>query len=461
MVMNQLRNKVIPLLNSNQYSFPGKGCPVAIVSVLDELNYQVSQGIAVLLVLWDFSNAFCTFFHDVAIDIARKFNFSDRLMELFIQFLEQTSSTIKISDSGGYYLSDQIKTGRGGQQGQIGTDFVFAMLNDGIQPKSFFGEFIRRMKYVDDFQDIMACSRTDLLFKSVIRNSERIYSQSTSLGFKINEIKLKMLAFHIPESEVNPAFKYVPGTSLLVKQEADLSDEDLAILPPLLGLGFDKNSDNRSKLKVCADKGANNCLSRLKSCYPIVLTSRKVERNSLKRINTATAMVWSSCYDIGPIYCYVSKNKFAEIEVSIRKLIRLAGLDQLTPRDVVYKLSTTLSPEDMATKQIIQLGLKMVNKEELGKNRNLIKAKIGDDLKPFWNNFSHMFNALPQASRDYIFKNLDPLDKAKMNGIKEHLKTHFQKKLLPTGVIKETQKWALLKKFRYSKAKVELSLIHI
>ena len=113
------------------------------------------------------------------------------------------------------------------------------MLNDGIEPKSFFGEFIRRMKYVDDFQDIMACSRTDLLFKSVIRNSERIYSQSTSLGFKINEIKLKMLAFHIPESEVNPAFKYVPGTNLLVKQEADLSDEDLAKLPPLLGLGFD------------------------------------------------------------------------------------------------------------------------------------------------------------------------------------------------------------------------------
>jgi hypothetical protein len=332
---DQLRNQLIPFLNNNQYSFPGKGCPVAIVTVLDELNFHVSQMRPTLLVLWDFSNAFCTFLHDVAIDIAKKLNFSDRLLEIFKDFLKQTTSIIKMADGGGFYLSDKSCTERGGQQGQIFIDFVFAMLNDGIQPKSFFGEFVRRIKYVDDFQDIMSCLRIDTLFASVKKNEELIYGQSTSLGLKINESKLKMLAFHIPESEVDPAFKYFPGTDLLVKSDADLSDTDLGKLPPLLGLGFGKNPNTRSNLKVCADKAADNCLSRLRSCFPIVMTSRKVERNALNRINTATALVWRDCYDIGMIYCFVSENKFTEIQIAIRKLIKLAGLDQFTPRDVV------------------------------------------------------------------------------------------------------------------------------
>ena len=271
---DQLREKLIPHMNKNQYSFPGKGCQVAIVTILDQLNSLATQGIPTFLVLWDYSNAFCTFLHDVAEKIAQRYNLSDNTLRLFTQFLDQTTSIIKISDGGGYYFSDKLKTGRGGQQGQIGTDFVFAMLNDNIQPKSYFGEHVQRIKYVDDFQDIMACEDPGKLFQSIILNDDLIRKQSKSIAFKLNAIKLKMLAFHIPESAVHPDFKYVPGTDLIVKKEVDLSDPDTSRLPSLLGLGFGKNPNTRSNLKVWAGKAADNCLARLSGCIPTIIASR-------------------------------------------------------------------------------------------------------------------------------------------------------------------------------------------
>ena len=462
---DQLRDKLIPYLNKNQFSFPGKGSQLAIVTVLDELNRLAVEGLPTFLVLWDYSNAFCTFLHEMALKIAKEFNLSEKTLCLFEQFLKQTTSTIKISDSGGFYFSDPSDTGRGGQQGQIGTDFVFALLNDGIQPMSFFGEFVRRIKYVDDFQDIMAHWNISELFESLLKNDELIRNQSASLAFKINGIKLKILAFHIPESEIHPAFKIVPGTDLLVRSEVDLTDaktlKEAATLPPLLGLGFSKNPNKRSELKVWAMEGADNCLSRLNGCFPITAASRKVERNLINRLNVASSMIWSCCYDIGLIYCYVPTSKFNEISVRIRKLAKSAGLDQTTPREVVYKLTTSLSPELMAIKQIIQLGLKMANMEDLEKNRYLIKPKNTDNQRPFWKVFCLEFNRLPLTSRSFIVNNYDPLTKAKVQLIKNHLKGFYIKKQNNFGKLsKKSDIFRLAKKHAYSRAKVETRIFH-
>ena len=97
----------------------------------------------------------------------------------------------------------------------------------------------------------------------------------------------------------------------------------------------------------------------------------------------------------------------------------------------------------------------MENKEELGKNRFQVRLKNDDELRPFRSAFAKAFNNLPQKSRSFIYEKLDPLDKGNMDSIKEHLKTHFQNDLSPNGQMSDTKKWALLKKYRYSRAKVE------
>ena len=100
------------------YAFSGKGTLAAVVKTLDELNFQASNKKCILLALWDFSNAFCTFIHDAAITIARKMNFSKKLLDLFILYLDQTTSIIKMSDKNGYQNSATLSTNRGLSQGQ-------------------------------------------------------------------------------------------------------------------------------------------------------------------------------------------------------------------------------------------------------------------------------------------------------------------------------------------------------
>ena len=60
--IDQIKEKMIPFLNDNQYSFPGKGTPVALTKLLDKLNILASQKKIIALAMWDFSNAFCTFY---------------------------------------------------------------------------------------------------------------------------------------------------------------------------------------------------------------------------------------------------------------------------------------------------------------------------------------------------------------------------------------------------------------
>ena len=168
-------------------------------------------------------------------------------------------------------------------------------------------------------------------------------------------------------------------------------------------------------------------------------------------------MIWSCCYDIGLIYCFVPKTKFNEISIKIRKVVKQAGLDQLTPKDVIYKVSTRFPPEIMATKQILQLGLKMANFEELGENRFLMKPKPGDSSKPFWSTFCHEFNALPSENRKYIHENYTKDDPGSVNKVKNHLKVFFMKREKTN--LKKPEILKLVKKFKYSRAKVDSRIL--
>ena len=165
--VEQLRNQVLGLMNDNQYASPGKGGPMAIVQTLDFAAMSAAQSKKTAIIFWDFSNAFCTTIHSLTESIASKYNLSDRMMELLGQFLKQTLSTIKMSDKNGIYFSDEIDVVRGNPQGQIGSDFIFAMINDGMSPEVILDEIIKRTKYVDDFTDTIVADLASTVFKSL------------------------------------------------------------------------------------------------------------------------------------------------------------------------------------------------------------------------------------------------------------------------------------------------------
>ena len=113
-------------------------------------------------------------------DIVSKYNLSDRLAKLLRQFLEQSFSSIKMADDGGFYISDVIDTVRGSPQGQIGSDFVFALINDGIDPEQVYDEIIMRTKYVDDFTDVLGAFSISTLISSYIHNENKLKAEATS-----------------------------------------------------------------------------------------------------------------------------------------------------------------------------------------------------------------------------------------------------------------------------------------
>ena len=150
------------------------------VKVLDEACQLAASGKKVLIAFWDFSNAFCTTLHRITMEIAKKYKLSDRMIKLLAEFLEQSTSIIKMADSGGFYLSDPITTNRGGQQGQIGSDFIFSLINDGINPEQIFDEIILRTKYVDDFTDVYAHDSAKTVFRSLRHKEELLMAQTTT-----------------------------------------------------------------------------------------------------------------------------------------------------------------------------------------------------------------------------------------------------------------------------------------
>ena len=111
--------------------------------------------------------------------------------------------------------------------------------------------------------------------------------------------------------------------------------------------------------KLSLEKAAENLIQRLNRACPVLVGLRKVVRSLEERLDSASKLVHSALYDLGIIYVYASDRMFTNICICIRKVIRLAGLDSQTPREIVYALSIKLTPEQIAHKQIFQMGLKI------------------------------------------------------------------------------------------------------
>ena len=423
--VDQLRSQVLRVMKDNQYAFPGKGGPMAIVKTLDDASQYSAESKRVLILFWDFSNAFCTTIHGLTIKIAEKYNLSGRMIGLLTQFLEQSFAAIKMSDKDGFYISNEIHTGRGSPQGQIGSDFSFAMINDGIDPVPILDEIINRTKYVDDFTDVMSAFLADTLFRSYRHQETIIKPMASSVGLKLNESKTLIVPMNFCVDELDFTFKkrYRKNAKLLEFELAinDPRTKDFPNLEKACSLAepltLCREPGKRKYTPKCAtingDPAASNLISRLNENIRTICTLRKHERDISKKVKAATALVWASCYDIGMVNVYCSDKKWSEICVGIRKVIKAAGIDHMTDPKILYRVSMGYDPRLMARKQIIQLGLKFLDSDTVRGNNYLIPTQPGVENRPFETRFRSEFSLLPLVTRKSAIDNLDVLNKKK------------------------------------------------
>ena len=272
--VDQLRRALLPKLGKNQYSFPGKGSPMAIVAILDSFSMQQKMKKKAVLAIYDFSNAYCTIVHKVTMQIAARFNLSSRTLELLKQFLGQTFSTIKMSDKDGFYQSTEINTVDGMQQGQIGSGFIFALVNDNIDPIEVLEAVIERIKYVDDFNDIISSEHIKSIVESIQKNIRHLLRSATSVGLKLNDSKTKFLFLNMQEEEVKQvlAIFYPPD-----KIETAYSDV-LKYTHRLLGFEFGVEHN-----KISVAPAVDNLVSRLNG-YCRIISSMRKHGSSLKKL---------------------------------------------------------------------------------------------------------------------------------------------------------------------------------
>ena len=170
--------------------------------------------------------------------------------------------------------------------------------------------------------------------------------------------------------------------------------------------------------------------NRKKTCYSI-----------FKRLRIATDLVYSRLGYLGLAFTYCKAKKWNSIEVAIKKVIKASGLDRLIHDETLYQISTRLSPKLMAVKQVLQLGLKIVDCEQI-KNTRLCKLRLKLDKgtrSPFMSLFEKEFNNLGlDLRKELVDENLNiSKDQKKRNErIKCLLKKHFLKISEPHGRLK-------------------------
>ena len=253
---------------------------------------------------------------------------------------------------------------------------------------------------------------------------------------------------NIPPSEVPPNYRSRDGHKILVESETILGFEFEFV-------NFHKNESISKPRKsyISGNKAADNLISRLNDSVRTMCSLRKVSNNISRKVEAATLLVYSNCYDLGLIYAYADSHHFGRICVGIRKVLKCAGLDHMTSSESLYRASLKISPDLMAKKQIIQLGIKFLDPEQVRANRFRIARKPHDELRPFWNIFFREFNWLPLNSRKFIINNLFPCEKSYMIKIKDHLKSYFQKIYNPNGLMSDNKRSTFLLKNLFSAEK--------
>ena len=428
-----------PCLSKKQYSLPGRGSPMFIARIFDEVFRLISLGKKVLLVFWDSSSAFTVWNGSYGVTQEQK--------NLMLEFLTQTTTMVKTADKNGHHLSDFYHTDNGSCQGQIMADTCFILLNDPIEPlpddpgenNSEPPVQTSRSKYVDDWSDLMHGLCADKIFQCFRKNMEFLIKCCSSIGVKLNDDKTAMLPFNFTDNELPAEYKKQPG------------EVGARFVSETVFLGFGIQVKNG---KPCVQPAVEECIARLKSSSAEITTLRKIQKSTLVyRLKAAVKTVHSALYDLGNIYAFCTENDWHRIVKSIHGVLKDAGLDRRTPSKILYKLTLKIPPNFMARKHLIQNALKDADLNFIRNNRYLIdKSKEGN--QPFFDKFRYYFNEIDLRTRKKIIDTYHPMEKTCVEKVKDLLYSYFLKKFAPGGELSEKRILVLSNKYKYSYEKV-------
>jgi len=429
--MEEFSQMVIPHLNNNQYALPGKGCPIILAETLDEISFGIAQKKPVIAAFYDFSNAFCTTFHEATMKIVRQYNFTDRTLDLLQQFIEQSDTHVKFSDQNGFHISTMRHHDNGELQGQIGSDIVFTVTNDDIQPDNVYNVVTKRFKYVDDTTDINISETVREMFLSLKHNLKKLINQASAVGLKLNDDKTGLMPFNIAKADYDPDFK----------------EEQYITEKTLFGVKF-ANVNN----KLSCEDQATSVIRSLGGSTNIIAAMRKFKNTSLaSRIKCAEGLVWKSLWCIDTIYPFISQATKDDIDVAVRRLLKAAGLNNTMSSNLLIKLTIKIPVYMIAKKRNIVVGLKRSDLDVIKNDRYIVKKSARVLSMPLMNDFAYSFNKIAYKSRKFIVDTFDPLNSTAMDKIKEVLHKHFVAKFDEVsllGPLKKTKE-VILNENRY------------
>ena len=147
------------------------------------------------------------------------------------------------------------------------------MINDNIDPVPVLKAVIERIKYVDDFNDIVTSDWADAIVDAIRVNITHLLRQSTSVGLKLNDSKSKFLFLNMSKDEIIEVLRiFYPDDKI-----DEAYEEVLKYTHKLLGFEF---SVRNNQVNVSAAVG--NIINRLNASCRLVSSMRK-SGNSLER----------------------------------------------------------------------------------------------------------------------------------------------------------------------------------
>ena len=459
--INSVKADIVPKLNKNQYSLPGKGGPLAIYDMFNNINYLVSLKKPMLVAIWDFSNAFCTFSHHAVIKILKSFGMSDKKLDLTMKFLDQTGSRVKIDDAEGHYISKMTATFRGGPQGQIGVDLMFIIVNDNLQPHKISEDQIsKRQKYVDDWADFLLANNFKELLKLFESNVDSLLKGATAVGLKLNDLKTQLMPINCDYSEF-PDYYDKRDFLEVIPEELNNKKYKYKLIKnaEILKFHFSINKQRRP-CYIDVSKSGSILASQIRSTRAYTTSTRKKFPSIRYRLKLAKALIYSKLDKLGPIYACATNTTKKEIEVAVRVSIKAAGLDNQTPDNVTYALGLGMSVQDIANKKMILLGLKNFSARDIQNAR--YRVKISDEMrqKPCDFMFASEFNKIDLIYRKKIIDHLvdypDQNCKKRFDSVKSILKLFYRNKYIDKTMYKDQNEFItkMVKKHIYSRAKV-------
>ena len=404
----KLREHLDPIfINRNNYSY--RGTHQCIIRTFDEVITRIDNKEKVVMVKYDFSNAFGTIHHAAVLDVFGQLNLSDECLRYISQYLDnQRIAETVISDKSGFYKSGKVDMSRGSPQGQVGADLVF------IVQQFILRELcdVFRSMYVDDLNDVCSNNDAATVIDLVNRNEAQLVTQSHQAGFALNDDKTTYIPHNIDDS-------YLTNAGLTVTRSGEKC-EVLGFPYEAVKKGFDVKPASDMIIKRLNFKAASIHASR--SYFPNPVTRKKI----------ATSLIYHCIGELHLVLAYDFKNcQFERIRVKVNDLIRATGLRNTTPTAELDKvLGTNL--KTFAEHGIIINGLKAVANDPNFFDRTFsIRHRFSDNT--YMSKFKQLWIDLPYRKRKAL------LSCRNINQVKNRLKK--DRKLVYDPEIHNKFKW--------------------